>query len=52
MADHSHQPAPAGGHPDMDYSEHERTYGGFLVFAKWAVILNVLILVGMAYFLL
>ena len=51
MADHGHAPA-AGGHPDMDYAEHERTYDGFLVFVQWGIIVNVLILVGMAVFLL
>ncbi|MET0607106.1 MAG: aa3-type cytochrome c oxidase subunit IV [Beijerinckiaceae bacterium] len=51
MADHGHAPA-ADGHPDMDYPEHERTYVGFLVFVKWAIIINVALLVGMAIFLL
>jgi hypothetical protein len=31
---------PAGGHPAMDYSEHLRTYSGFL---KATVILVVLV---------
>lgn len=50
MADHG-QAQTADGHPDMDYAEHERTYEGFLVFVKWGIILNVIILVGMAVFL-
>jgi hypothetical protein len=36
----------------MDYAQHERTYDGFLVFVKWGIIVNVVILVGMAIFLL
>lgn len=31
MADHH---APAGGHPDMDYAEHERTYAMFISLSK------------------
>ncbi|MGL4495899.1 MAG: aa3-type cytochrome c oxidase subunit IV [Beijerinckiaceae bacterium] len=38
----------SGGHPDMDYAEHERTYSGFLVFVKWGTIVTVGIIVGMA----
>ncbi|HVB89055.1 MAG TPA: aa3-type cytochrome c oxidase subunit IV [Beijerinckiaceae bacterium] len=41
----------AGGHPDMDYAEHERTYRRFLTVAKWAVIHIVVLLILMAYFL-
>ena len=51
MADHAHNTAPAS-HPDMDYNEHERTYGGFLVLVEWGLIVNILILVGMAIVLL
>lgn len=51
MAQHGQTPA-ADGHPDMDYAEHERTYAGFLVLVKWGIIVNVLLLSGMAYFLL
>ncbi len=40
------------GHPAMDYEEHVRTYEGFWLFTKIAVIATVAILVGMAYFLL
>ncbi len=39
--------AAAGGHPDMDYAEHDRTYHQFLGLIKWgggAVILVVLFL--------
>jgi hypothetical protein len=41
----------SGGHPAMDYAEHNRTYAGFI---RGAVILSVfvaLILVGMLVFL-
>lgn len=40
-----------GGHPAMDYAEHARTYGGFLRLTKFAVIFLVLLLGGMALFL-
>ncbi|MGE3244823.1 MAG: aa3-type cytochrome c oxidase subunit IV [Beijerinckiaceae bacterium] len=49
MADHH---APAGGHPDMDYAEHEKTYNMFIFLTKWTVIGNVVLLALMAYFLL
>ncbi len=41
----------SGGHPDMDYAEHQRTYSGFV---RGTVILTglvVFILACMAYFL-
>lgn len=41
----------AGGHPDMDYSEHKRTYEGFLTGTKVLIGLVVLLLVGMYIFL-
>lgn len=37
--------------PAMDYDEHERTYEGFLVFAKWSTIACAVILFGMYIFL-
>ena len=40
-----------GGHPDMDYAEHERTYRGFI---RWTIALIVsiaAILLGMLFFL-
>lgn len=40
-----------GGHPAMDYSEHERTYKGFLRFTQISIVLLVLLLAGMAFFL-
>ena len=42
----------SAGHPAMDYAEHERTYRAFLLLVKWGVIVNVVILVLMAIFLL
>lgn len=42
----------SGGHPDMDYDEHRRTYKGFLVGAQVLIALVVAILVGMTIFLL
>ncbi len=40
-----------GGHPAMDYPQHEDTYGRFLRFTKIAIVLLVLLLAGMKYFL-
>lgn len=51
MAQHKHA-VPAGGHPDMDYPEHERTYAAFISFSKWAIVAIVVVLVLMAIFLL
>jgi hypothetical protein len=42
----------AGGHPDMDYAEHERTYSGFLTFTKYGVVFVVALLIFMAVTLL
>jgi hypothetical protein len=33
----------------MDYSEHDRTYEGFLAFTKWGIILLVGLMIAMAY---
>lgn len=41
----------AGGHPDMDYAEHDRTYGGFITGTKVVIGLVVAILVAMFIFL-
>ena len=41
-----------GGHPDMDYAEHERTYAMFLNLTKYGTIFSVLSLVFMAIFIL
>lgn len=42
----------AGGHPDMDYAEHQKTYDLFIAMTKWSVISMVVVLVLMAWFLL
>jgi hypothetical protein len=41
----------SGGNPAMDYAEHARTYKQFLLFAKVGIVFLVLLLAGMAYFL-
>ena len=41
----------SGGHPDMDYAQHRRTYAGFLRGTQIMVVLLVLLLAGMAIFL-
>jgi hypothetical protein len=40
-----------GGHPSMDYAEHVATYRGFLKFTQYAIMALVILLAGMAYFL-
>jgi Bacterial aa3 type cytochrome c oxidase subunit IV len=40
-----------GGHPAMDYAEHNRTYSGFIKGTIGLIVACVLILVGMAAFL-
>ena len=37
-----------GGHPAMDYAEHEATYKLFLTLSKWTVIGVVALLIFMA----
>jgi hypothetical protein len=49
MADHAPAQSSASA---MDYREHERTYLGFVRFVKWSTVVVVLILIGMAIFLL
>lgn len=49
MADHN---TVHGGHPAMDYAEHERTYRGFIAFTKWGTITVSAIVILMAIFLL
>jgi hypothetical protein len=41
----------SGGHPAMDYAEHERTYKAFLGWTKFTVVSVVIILAGMYFFL-
>lgn len=45
MAEH----ATAGGHPDMDYAEHDWTYRLFIKLIKYLIAAVVLILIFMAY---
>lgn len=40
-----------GGHPAMDYAEHNRTYAGFLRFTKISIVSLVILLGGMYLFL-
>jgi len=40
-----------GGHPAMDYPEHVRTYNGFIRFTIFSIVALVLLLAGMAIFL-
>lgn len=42
----------SGGHPDMDYNEHNRTFAGFMLATKIGIGAVIAILVGMAVFLL
>jgi Bacterial aa3 type cytochrome c oxidase subunit IV len=44
----AHGQNPEGGHPDMDYAEHEKTYDGFLRFTVIGIIWCLTIVVGMA----
>lgn len=46
MAEQMNGPVETGA--AMDYSEHEKTYTRFLVGAKYAVLFNVALLIGMA----
>lgn len=41
----------SGGHPAMDYREHERTYRGFVRGTVILTTIVVIILAGMAFFL-
>ena len=42
---------PSGGHPAMDYAEHNRTYAGFIRGTIGLILACVVILAGMAFFL-
>ncbi len=42
----------SGGHPSMDYAEHERTYRGFIRLIVTGIIVVALALILMAMFLL
>jgi len=41
----------SGGHAAMDYKEHAQTYQRFIMFIKVSVVFLVILLGGMAYFL-
>lgn len=41
----------SGGHPAMDYREHERTYRGFIRGTVFMAVFCIAILAGMAMFL-
>jgi hypothetical protein len=41
----------SGGSSEMDYTEHSRMYGQFLLFTKIAIVFLVVLLAGMGYFL-
>jgi len=41
----------SNGHKEMDYPEHVRTYNGFIQLAKITVVFLVVLLAGMAMFL-
>jgi hypothetical protein len=44
--------AIAGGHPDMDYAEHERSYRLFTQMTKYGLVSCIVVLVFMAVTLL
>ncbi len=41
----------SNGHPAMDYSEHERTYNGFIKGTIYSTVALLVLLAGMAFFL-
>jgi len=41
--------AVAGGHPDMDYAEHERTYKLFIKLIKYGTVSLIILLIAMAW---
>ena len=41
----------SGGNPKMDYAQAEQTYKSFIRFTKVSIAFLVVLLVGMAYFL-
>ena len=40
--------AVTGGHPDMDYAEHEQTYDFFITLFKWGTVFSVACIVLLA----
>jgi Bacterial aa3 type cytochrome c oxidase subunit IV len=45
---HGQDHGVTGGHPDMDYAEHEKTYAGFIRFSVIGTIWCITIMVGLA----
>jgi hypothetical protein len=43
-----HAKTSSGGHPDMDYSEHENTYKGFITFAEIGTVACLAIVLALA----
>ena len=41
----------SGGHPAMDYAEHNRTYANFIGWTKVGIVSLVVLLVAMKFFL-
>ena len=41
----------SGGNPNMDYAQAEQTYKSFILFTKISIVFLVVLLSGMAYFL-
>lgn len=39
------------GHPAMDYTEHQRTFAGFMTGAKISIVAIIAVLIGMVVFL-
>jgi uncharacterized membrane protein YjjP (DUF1212 family) len=48
MADHTPS-GPAETGAEMDYDEHQRTYGMFLSLSKWLVIFCIALMIAMAF---
>ncbi|HEV7434811.1 aa3-type cytochrome c oxidase subunit IV [Rhizobium halophilum] len=46
MDNHSTGPVETGA--QMDYAEHEKTYGGFLTLTKWGTMHLVVLMIAMA----
>lgn len=44
----AHETVSAGGHPAMDYAEHEKTYDMFVGLIKWGTIVSVASIVLLA----
>jgi hypothetical protein len=44
-----HKVAMAGGHPDMDYAEHEKTYKFFINLVKYGTVTVILLVILLAF---